>query len=205
MTTDVTTPIGQAALELVRASESASIANHSIRSWLFADRLAQHRGLRAGEDYDGDALFYATVLHDMGLSPSGQQRPDRFEVAGADVAAEFLDSHGVHADTIETVWEAIALHSSFGIASRRGLVCQLCHGGIMLDFGAGSEFLSDEDGAAIHADLPRLALGTTLTSEIVDQAELQPSKRPPASLGDVMFRSAHGITDNPFPGGRWGD
>ena len=96
MTIDVTTPIGQAALELVRASESITIANHSIRSWLFADRLAQHRGLRAGEDYDGDALFYATVLHDMGLSPSGLRRPDRFEVAGADVAAEFLDSHGVH-------------------------------------------------------------------------------------------------------------
>lgn len=172
---------------------------------MFADRLAQHRGLRAGEDYDGDALFYATVLHDIGLSPSGRQRPDRFEVAGADIAAEFLDSHGVQADTIETVWEAIALHSSNGIASRRGLLCQLCHGGIMLDFGAGSEFLTDEDGAAIHADLPRLALGTTLTSEIVNQAELQPSKRPPASLGDVLFRSAHGITDHPFIQGRWGD
>ena len=72
MTSAVTTPIGRAALDFVRASESAAIANHSIRSWLFADRLAQHRGLRAGEEYDGDALFYATVLHDLGLSPRGE-------------------------------------------------------------------------------------------------------------------------------------
>ena len=203
--TSVTTPIGQAALDFVRASESEAIANHSIRSWLFAERLAQHRGLRAGGDYDGDALFYATVLHDLGLSPTGQQRPDRFEVAGADIAAEFLDSHGVQADTIETVWEAIALHASTGIASRRGIVCQLCEGGIMLDFGRDSEFLSDQDGAAVHAEYPRLGLGTALTSEIVDQADQQPSKAPPGSLGDYLFRAVHGITTPLLPAGRWGD
>ena len=135
---------------------------------------------------------------------AAKQRPDRFEVAGADVAAEFLDSHGVQADTIETVWEAIALHSSPGIASRRGLVCELCEGGIMLDFGRGSEFLSDQEGAAVHADLPRLGLSSVLTSEIVDQAERQPSKAPPTSLGDFLFRAVHGITA-PLPPGRWGD
>ena len=74
----------------------------------------------------------------------------------------------------------------------------------MLDFGRGSEFLSDQEGAAIHADLPRLGLSSVLTSEIVDQAERQPSKAPPTSLGDFLFRAVHGITA-PLPPGRWGD
>ena len=41
----------------------------------------------------------------------------------------------------------------------------------MLDFGRGSECLSDQEGAAFHADLTRLGLSSVLTSEIVDRAE----------------------------------
>ena len=43
----------------------------------------------------------------------------RFEVDGADMAAKFLTDNGVAARGVDLVWEAIALHSSPGIAERR--------------------------------------------------------------------------------------
>ncbi|MCA2223186.1 hypothetical protein [Nonomuraea aurantiaca] len=63
----------------------------------------------------------ADVMHDLGLGTlaAGQAR---FEVEGADLAASVLTEHGIAAADVDRVWEAIALHSSVGIADRRGLL-----------------------------------------------------------------------------------
>jgi hypothetical protein len=79
----------------IRATcETEPVANHSLRSYLFAVLLAGHEGLRPAADFDPDLLFYACVLHDLGTSPAagGTQR---FEVDGADMAAQFLTDNGV--------------------------------------------------------------------------------------------------------------
>ena len=90
------TPLAVRALEYVRACETEPVANHSIRSYLFATLLAEHEGLRPAADFDPDLLFFACVLHDLGTSPlaSGTQR---FEVDGADMAATFLTGNGIDA------------------------------------------------------------------------------------------------------------
>ena len=36
--------------------------NHSVRSYLFGELLAAHEGLRAGTEYDSEALFLGCVL-----------------------------------------------------------------------------------------------------------------------------------------------
>ena len=41
-------PITDPVLAIVQAEESASVANHSIRSYLFARLLARHEGLVSG-------------------------------------------------------------------------------------------------------------------------------------------------------------
>src|SRR3954462_13805724 len=69
-------PAALAALARVRSLESRSIANHSIRSYLFGMLLAQHRGIT---DFDPQLLFFACVLHDIGLTDVGN-RTQRFEV-----------------------------------------------------------------------------------------------------------------------------
>jgi hypothetical protein len=177
-------PAAQAALDLIRAHEAAAIANHSVRTFLFGTLLAQHRGVT---DFDPSLLFFSCVLHDIGLSELGD-RTQRFEVDGADVAADFLAELGFSAADRGTVWEAIALHTSGGIAERRGPVTDLTRRGVGLDFGGDAECVSDEQAAAIHAAYPRLGMARSLVDEIVTQAQGRPEKAPRYSLTAELRR-----------------
>ncbi|MER5295625.1 HD domain-containing protein [Streptomyces pharetrae] len=181
------TPIARRALALVRDTESTATANHSIRAWLFARLRADHEGAVPGRDYDPQLLFLACVLHDIGLTEAGD-RHQRFEVDGADTAAEFLTAQGLPAPDVDAVWEAIALHTSPGIAERRGPLCALVHRGTGMDFGLGTECVDDATGARIHAAYPRLSMATTLTDEIVAQARRRPEKAPHFTVAGELLR-----------------
>ena len=157
----------------VTGALSRPLADHSIRSYLFARVLADHLGATCGRDYDEQLLFAACVLHDMGLSEAGDGN-QRFEVDGADLAARLLT-------------EAIALHTSPGIAERRGLLCHLTRAGVGMDFGRGTEPVSDELGAQIHTLHPRQELETVLVEAITGQALRNPSKAPRYSTADVFL------------------
>lgn len=179
------TPLATAVLAEVLDAEAPSIAHHSVRSFFFARMLAGHLGATSDSDYDEELLFAACVLHDMGLAPStgGTQR---FEVEGADRAAEFLTQHGLPAPKVDAVWEAVALHTSFGIAERRGLLCRLTREGVGMDFGYGAEFVTDQEGARIHAAYPRLDLEKALVDIVVDQGTRVPTKAPRYSMAAVL-------------------
>ncbi|GAA2440539.1 HD domain-containing protein [Streptomyces glaucus] len=181
------TPLARRALALVRETESTATANHSVRSALFARLRADHQGAKPGRDYDPELLFLACVLHDIGLTPAGD-RHQRFEVDGADTAAEFLTAQGLPAADVDAVWEAIALHTTPGVAERRGTLCALVYQGTGMDFGGDTDFIDDATGAAIHAAYPRLSMATTLTDEIVAQARHRPEKAPFFSLAFELLR-----------------
>ena len=121
-------------MAFVLANESPAIANHSFRSYLFARLLARHKGMRPDHDFGDELLYLVCVLHDLGLTEHANGK-QRFEVDGADAAVEFLSGQGVSSSDIDVVWQAIALHTSGGIAERRGPICQLT-GGIALDIDA---------------------------------------------------------------------
>ncbi|MGY4768895.1 HD domain-containing protein [Kribbella sp. CWNU-51] len=167
-----TGPLADAALHTVQSSLSASIANHSVRSFFFAQLLAEHEGVA----YDHDLLFAATVMHDLGV---GDLAPGetRFEVEGADLAAAVLTDHGVDTADVDRVWEAIALHTSPGIAERRGLLAYLTRGGISIDFGLNTDLVADRE-KEIHHAYPRLAMVHSLTDAIVRQAARSPAAAP---------------------------
>lgn len=180
-------PLARLAVDLVTAEESPATAHHSLRSALFARMLADHRGAEPGRDYDPLLLFLACALHDIGLSEAGN-RGQRFEVDGADTAAEFLTRQGMPAAEVDAVWEAIALHTSPGIAERRGVLPELVRTGIGVDFGFGAGFLTDAAAGAVHARYPRLDMATVLTDEIVSQVRARPEKAPPYSLPAELLR-----------------
>ena len=98
--------------------------NHSVRSYLFGELVAAREGMRPRADYDADALFLGCVLHDLGAGSAAPGK-ERFEVEGADLAAALLTEHGCERTLVDGVWEAIALHTSMGIADRRGALCHL--------------------------------------------------------------------------------
>jgi HD superfamily phosphodiesterase len=91
------------------------VFNHSVRSYLFGGLLAAQKGLRPGADYDSETLFLGCVLHDLGTTSAAPGK-QRFEVEGADLAAALLTEHGCERAVVDAVWQAIALHTSFGIA-----------------------------------------------------------------------------------------
>jgi hypothetical protein len=166
-------PVAGHAVELLRSKVTEAIAGHCIRSYLFAALLAEHEGLKAGVDFDADQLFYATALHDVGTSPAVPGK-ERFEVEGADLAVEFLTAHGYAEGTTGPVWEAIALHSSGGLAERSGPLCYLTRRGVMTDFGLSADFVTDAQADAIHAQYPRLDMASVLVDDVLRHAARSP-------------------------------
>jgi len=177
-----------------------------VRSYLFVRLLARHKGLRPDRDFDEQLLYLACVLHDIGLSEDANNN-QRFEVDGADMAAEFLSGHGVSSSDIDVVWQAIALHTSGGIAERRGPVCLLTRGGVVLDIDADPSIVSDADERLIHAAYPRLSMSRVLIDAIVAQTTAKPAKAPTYSLPEALLRerAEHGVTriEQAASAGRW--
>ncbi|MBF6298137.1 HD domain-containing protein [Nocardia amamiensis] len=179
------TRLADAALAVVRRSEDEAIVNHSVRSYLFAELLAEHQGLHADPGYDRELLFAATAMHDLGTSGLASGK-ERFEVEGADLAAEILSDHGVPQVDVDRVWEAIALHTSPGIAERRGLLAYLTAEGSKMDIGFHAH-LTESHQAAIHAAYPRLHMVKSLTDAVVDHAGRSETAAPIYSM-EYQFR-----------------
>ena len=179
-------PLAEASLSVVTATESKLIADHSIRSFLYARLLADQEGSRHDAAYDENLLFAACVMHDLGLGSraAGQAR---FEVEGADLSATVLTEHGVAAPEVDRVWEAIALHSSVGIAHRRGLLTYLTHRGVFIDSGRDTGLPADLI-QRVHTAYPHRAGKRYLADAIADHASRSEAAAPPGSLGFELLR-----------------
>ncbi|WP_028925063.1 DUF4440 domain-containing protein [Pseudonocardia acaciae] len=187
---DLRLPRTGLAVEAYRFAEAgvpAFVFHHSVRSYVYARELAGRRGLGPA-DYDDELLFLGCVLHDMGLSERGNG-DQRFEVDGADLAAEFLRDRGVDERRVEIVWDAIALHTSVGIAGRKRPEIALTHAGTGADvLGMDRDQLPDELVERVHAVLPRADIGYALTDAIVAQAARNPGKADPSTFPGHLLR-----------------
>src|SRR5690348_7511552 len=179
-------PLAAASLSIVQTTVSAPIAGHSIRTFLYARLLAEREGGLNDAAYDEDLLFAACVMHDLGLGSraAGQAR---FEVEGADLAAAVLTEHGVAAPEVDRVWEAIALHSSAGLAHRRGLLTCLTHRGVCIDAGRDTG-LPAGLVQRVHMAYPHRAGERYLADAIADHAARSEAAAPPGSLGFELLR-----------------
>jgi hypothetical protein len=180
-----------AAAELARRHEHPVIVDHSVRTFLHARLAAGPLGLRPGVDYDVEELFIACVLHDLGTAGAfnGGQR---FEVDGADAAVEFLQSWGAPAAVGQRVWEAIALHTSPGIAERLGPLTRLTRAGVVGDFAgpaAGPSGVSAAQRGEIESRYPRDGIEGHLAAAVVGQAVANPAKAPPSSWPGGLLRA----------------
>src|SRR6476646_5421890 len=97
--------------ELVRDTEPPLLFHHSSRVYYWGALTGRRRGLR----FDPELLYAGAMFHDMGLTPQYASTDKRFEVDGAHTSRDFLRSHGIDAQDIQTVWTAIALHTTPGI------------------------------------------------------------------------------------------
>src|SRR3954469_20272884 len=97
--------LAREAAELVRQYETEMLFNHSVRVYVFGAM----KGVRQNLKFDYELLYIAALFHDIGLVDTYHTVTKRFEVDGADVAREFLRSHGICDPKADLVWEAIAL------------------------------------------------------------------------------------------------
>ncbi|WP_433237706.1 HD domain-containing protein [Actinomadura nitritigenes] len=195
------TDLTRAAYDLVFAAGPAALAHHCARTYLFARAIGEARDLRPGADYDDETLFLACLLHDLGLTEQGDGGR-RFEVDGADLAAGFLAGHGYDGERTRVVWEAIALHTSRGIADRMRAEIALTHAGTSADVaGVGADRIPGGVAERAHAAFPRLEPGCGLAEIIVGQIAANPAKAPIGSLPYELARQ-FGIA---IPQPRWTD
>ncbi|MCU1416742.1 MAG: hypothetical protein JWP32_916 [Schumannella sp.] len=187
------TPLAVAALDLARAHEAPAALNHSIRTHAYAMLHAVRIGV---SDFDEELLYVACVLHDIGASDA-YDGPQRFEVEAADAAAELVRAHGRPEQDADQVWQAIALHTSPGIAERRGPVPLLTRIGVRIDFA--SLVIPADVRAEVESEHPRLGLDKELGALVAAQALKQPEKARASSWPADLVREAYGAKALPGP------
>jgi hypothetical protein len=190
--------IARAAKQFAFDVSPAFVVNHCVRSYLFGRELAAAKGLRRDVDYDDELVFLSCILHDLGVTAyaDGDQR---FEVDGADAAARFLRDHGVREARVTTVWQAIALHTSVGLAHRFGAEQAIAQMGISTDIiGLDRQLLPPGFADRVHASWPRHDVGYALAELIADQVEANPVKGPPLTfpghVHQLMYPTTPAVT-----------
>lgn len=144
--------IAKEATELLLTHGTEFIYNHSLRVFLFSSLNGQRNQMK----YDPELLYVSAVFHDLGLTPKFSSANLRFEVDGANAARDFLKSHGMPKETLQLVWDSIALHTSIGIAEHKEAEVALLYGGVGLDvMGEGYEHLTTAHRDEIVGLFPR--------------------------------------------------
>jgi hypothetical protein len=96
------------------------------------------------------------MFHDMGLTHEHSSPDERFEVDGANAARDFLRGRRTSQQDIETVWAAIALHTTPGIPQHMRPVIALVTAGVeMVVLGIAYAEFSDAEREAVVQAHPR--------------------------------------------------
>jgi len=166
------------ATELARESSVPYLFNHVMRSYLFGALIGRLDGLQ----YDPELLYVAAVLHDLGLT-NRFAGPRRFEVEGAEAARAFLLTQGVSRDRADLVWDAIALHITFGTALSKGPEVALTHIGAGVDVvGRRLDELPPSSVEQVLAAYPRLGLKREILHKLVQELAEKPGAGFPLTL-----------------------
>jgi HD domain len=140
--------------EFVRDTESPLLFDHSSRVYYFGALAGNHRGLR----FDPELLYAGAMFHDMGLTPRCSSVDERFEVDGANAARDFLRGRGIAQADVDTVWTAIALHTTPGIPQHMHPVIALVTAGVEMDvLGLNFREFSEAERTAVSHAYPRSA------------------------------------------------
>lgn len=144
--------LAKEATEILREYSTDLLFNHSVRVYLFAAEQGRQQKLR----FDAELLYIAAAFHDLGLTKKFSSQNERFEVDGANAARQFLAAHDVPEEQVQTVWQAIALHTTPGITQHMRPEVALLYSGVGLDvLGKGFDEFSSKLREEIVARYPR--------------------------------------------------
>jgi hypothetical protein len=165
--------------ELIRDKEPDLLFHHSSRVFLFGALTGQRRGLR----YDPELLYVGAMFHDIALTEAYRDSQLRFEVDGANAARNFLRSYDLPEESIETVWTAIALHTTPGIPEHMKAEVALVTAGVEMDvLGIAYDQFKAEDRETVVAAHPRRA---SFKKNIIEAFYQGMKHRPDSTFGTV--------------------
>lgn len=177
------------AASLVERVHSKAMWGHVHRTWWWSEFLGQKRGLK----YDREAVYLASLLHDLGLTEEFAA-DQRFEVDGADAASRFLLANGYAESKAQLVWDAIALHASAGIADRKEPEVALVHMGAHVDvMGLWIEELTPSLIDDVLQLYPRLGFKAAFQAALAEVARKKPHTAIGTGLADIGRRHVHGF------------
>jgi len=160
----------RAAEALCRDASEPFLANHQLRSYLWASVLGKARDI----DVDHESLFVAAALHDLGLTD--RYRGDAcFEVVGGGIAAAFLTGQGWPDERAEIVRRAIELHIEQTVPIELGAVAHVLDLGVTVDVSGGRlDEIDAKVRSAVLAAYPRLDFKRRMTELLRRDADAHP-------------------------------
>jgi len=152
-------PLITEVLEYAQRVYDPYLFNHAMRSWLFAAKIGQAKGI----DCDLEVVAVGTILHDIGLS-AAVSGSNRFEVNGATAARSFVKDRGLSPHRAQLIWDLVALNSTPSLALHKEAEVALGTMGIGLDYGGFfSELVPSAEMTEILRSFPRLRMKTQFT------------------------------------------
>lgn len=173
MTSLLTPPTATAALalEVLGTWSSPELVNHCLRSWVWAQRLAQTMAL----DHDPELLFVAAMLHDLGVAPHFDALAVPFEDAGGAVAWTFAAGAGWSPQRRRRVEEVIQKHAMRSVDPLSDAEGFLLEAATSLDVsGSGAERWDPAFVRAVGLELPRLDFAASFGASMHEQALRKP-------------------------------
>jgi len=163
--------------------------HHVMRSAILADSIGRKQGIR----YDRELLGVSAVLHDLGLTTIAPVQM-RFEIEGADLARDFLARKGMSEHHIEIVWDAIALHTTAEIPSRKCTEIALCQLGIAADLGLlPPDVVSNQTVDEVLTAYPWLDMHESLPATLVGLYQKNPRAASSNAVAEACERRVPGF------------
>ena len=175
------TPTARAAESFCQKVSKPFLANHQLRSYLWASLLGRAREI----EVDHESLFVAAALHDLGLTDL--YRDIRcFEVEGGDHAEQFLLGRGWPPDRAAEVRRAIELHIEQSVPLELGAVAHVLDLGVSVDVsGSRLDEIEPNQRDQVLRAYPRLDFKRLMTDLLREDAEIHPDCATALWFGEV--------------------
>jgi hypothetical protein len=170
--------------------EDPQVFRHSLRSFYFAELIAQAQNIR----HDPEVVYVAAVLHDIGLSKERSTPHVRFEIDGANAAKGLLSG-----GRAQVAWDAVVLHSIFSIARFKEPEVHLVSAGVITDVGgAFLKYLPTDRVSEVVAALPRRGFNQAFLNVLSDYARRKPDTVGGTFVEDVAMHVVPGYERGDF-------
>jgi hypothetical protein len=137
-----------------------TLMRHVWRTYYFGALISQHDGI----EFDRELGFAASMLHDLGLTPTSDPQPCEccFAASGGVHARNFLLGKGVCREHADIVGHAVAVHLNYHVpAEEHGDTAFLVTRGAICDvFGTGTSRMAEKSVKEVLAQYSRDELYT---------------------------------------------